>query len=120
MTNKYYYPFPELKNVSLPSGEIVEVSGKITEAVLLFDSRGVKYKLTLEGPKVSSVPPTTIRDLFNALTPESVDFFNVLEQQNDSEVLWFIELQKDGIPLEDHTIHCRKIQGLPPKEDKKG
>ena len=114
MTIKYYHPFCELIFFSL--SDVKEVSGKIREAVLNIDSRrSGKHKLTLESPKVPDMPTTTVRDLFSNLTPESVDFFNVFGKQHNSNILWEIEICKDGRPLVGHTIHCKKIQGLPPK-----
>ena len=118
MTIIYCHEFRELKSISL--SDVKEVFGKIAEAVLNIDSCGVKHKLTLERPKVPSMASTTVRDLFSELTPESVDSFKVFGKQYDSDVLWHIEIWKDERPLKGHTIHCRKIQGLPPKEDKKG
>ena len=112
MTIKYYRKFDILKSFSIEITK--EVCGKIREAVLNIDSRGVKYKLTLENPKVSDMPTTTVRDLFSDLTPESVDSFRVFGKQCNSDVLW-IEIWKGSSPLVDHTIHCKKIQGLPPK-----
>jgi len=117
MTIIYCHEFRELKNFSL--SDVKEVSGQIVEAVLNIESRDVKHKLTLKSPKVPSAPSTTVRDLFSDLTPESVDSFKVFGEQYGSDVLWRIEIWKDGT-LKDHTIHCSKIQGLPPKEDKKG
>ena len=109
--------FRDLKIFSL--SVVKEVSGKIVEAVLNIDSSGVQHKLTLESPKVPAMPSTTIRGLFSDLTPESVDSFKVFGEQYDSDVLWRIEIWKDDT-LKYPTIHCRNIQGLPPKEDKKG
>jgi len=108
----YNYEFCELKNFSL--SDVKEVSGKIREAVLNIDSRGIKHKLVLESPKVPTMP-ITLRDLFSDLTPESVDSFRVFGKQYNSDVLWNIEIWKGSSPLVDHTIHCKKIQGLPPK-----
>ena len=112
MKNIYNHEFCELKNFSL--SDVKEVSGKIREAVLNIDSRrSGKHKLTLESPKVPAMP-ITLRDLFSDLTPESVDSFRVFGKQCNSDVLW-IEIWKGSSPLVDHTIHCKKIQGLPPK-----
>ena len=117
MTIIYCHEFCELKNFSL--SDVNEVSGRIVEAVLNIESHGVKHKLMLESPKVPSAPSTTIRDLFSDLTPKSVDSFKVFGEQYGSDVLWHIEIWKDGT-LKGHTIHCRKIQGLPPGKDRKG
>ncbi len=117
MTNIYHHKFRELNDFSL--SDVKEMHGKIVEAVLNIESCGVKHKLTLESPKIPSMPSTTVRDLFSDLTPKSVDSFKVFGEQYDSDVPWRIEIWKDDT-LKDHTIHCRKIQGLPPKEDKKG
>ena len=110
MTNIYYHEFRELKNFSLSNVKVL--SGKIVEAVLNIDSRGNKYKLTLESPKVPSAPSTTIRDLFNKLTPKSVGSFKVYGDQNNKDVLWRIEIW-DNSRITGNTIHCREIQGLP-------
>jgi hypothetical protein len=59
------------------------------------------------------MPSTTVRDLFSDLIPESVDSFKVFGDQYDSDVLWRIEIWKDGTPKKDHTIHCGNIEGLP-------
>jgi len=109
----YYHEFCELKNFSL--SDVKEVSGKIREAVLNIDSRGIKHKLVLESPKVPDMPTTTVKDLFSDLTPKSVDFFKVFGKQYNSNVLWNIEIWRGSSPLVGHTIHCKKIQGLPPK-----
>lgn len=111
----YEHEFRELKNFSL--SDVEELSGKIVEAVLNIDSGGVKYKLTLENPKVPSTTSTTVRDLFSDLTSKSVDFFKVVKEQYDLNIQWRIEIWKDNGPLEDNTIHCRKIQGLPIKKN---
>jgi len=118
MTIIYCHNFRELKKFSL--SDIKEVSGKIVEAVLNIDSCGVNHKLALDSPKVPAKSSTTVRDLFSNLTSKSVDYFKVFGKQYDSDVLWHIEIWKDGRPQKNHTIHCRKIQGLPPKEDEKG
>jgi hypothetical protein len=97
-----------------------EGSGKIVEAVLNIESNGVKHKLTLEYPTVPSASSTTVRDLFNDLTLESVDFFEVFGKQDGSEGRWRIEIGKDDTLKEGHTISCSEIQGLPPEKDKKG
>ena len=110
MTIIYYYEFSGLKNFTL--SDVKEVSGTIVEAMLNIDSCGDKYKLTLESPKVPSAPSTTVRDLFSDMTPESVESFKVFGEQHNKDVLWRIETWKDGT-LKDHTIHCRKIPGLP-------
>ena len=116
MTNKkYQHKFRDLKDFSL--SDVKEVTGKINEAVLNIDSCGVQHRLTLESPIVPGLPSTTVKDLFSALKPESVDSFIVLEKQDN---LWLIEIWKGDGPLKNHTIHCRNIQDLPSKEDKKG
>jgi len=117
MTTIYCHEFRELRNFFL--SDVKEKSGRIVEAVLNIDSCSVKHKLTLESPTVPSLPSTTVRDLFSDLTPQSVDSFKVFGEQYNSDVLCRIEIwDKSGIT--DNTIHCTEIQGLPPKEDKKG
>ena len=113
MTINYQQEFRDLKDFSL--SDVKEVTGKIDEAVLNIDSCGVQHKLKLKSPKVSAMPSTTVRDLFSELKPESVDSFKVFREKYDSDVLWQIEIWKNSSPLVGHTIHCRKIQGLPNK-----
>ena len=103
MANIYYHKFRDLKNFSL--SDVKEVSGKIVEAVLNIDSRGVKHKLTLDSPKVPAMQSITVRDLFDDLTQESVDFFKVFGEQYDSDVQWNIEIWKNSSLLKDKTIH---------------
>ncbi len=105
----------KLNNFSL--SDVKELSGRIVEAVLNIESSSVKYKLTLENPKVPSAPSTTVRDLFNDLTLESVDFFKVFGKQGGSDGRLRIEIWKDETLKEGHTISCSEIQGLPPEKD---
>jgi len=106
--HRYCHEFCELKKFSL--SDVIGGPRRIIAAVLNINSRGVKYKLTLESPKIPSMPSTTVRDLFSALTLDSVDSFKVFREQYTSSVLWYIEIHKDGRPLIDHTIHCREIR----------
>lgn len=94
MTTIYNHEFRELKNFSL--SVVKEVTGKIVKAVLNIDSCSGQDKLTLENPIVPAMPSTTVRDLFSALKPKSVDFFNVLEKQDN---LWLIEIWKNNSSL---------------------
>jgi len=75
MTIIYNQKFDELKEYSLR--DVEKLSGKILKAVLYIDSRGVKHKLTLENPTVPAMPSTTVKDLFDTLTSESVDSFQI-------------------------------------------
>lgn len=110
MTTIYHHKFCELKIFSL--SDIKEVSGKIVEAVLNIDSCGLVHKLTLESPKVPSMPSRTVRDVFSDLTPESVDSFKVFGEQYNSDVIYRIEIW-DNSGITDNTIHCTEMQGLP-------
>ncbi len=111
MTTIYYHKFHRLKSFSIDITK--EVCGKIAKAELHIEkSSGDKHKLVLDSPKVPSSPSTTIRDLFNKLSTESVESFNVSGEQHNKDVLWHIEIW-DNSGITGNTIHCRDIQGLP-------
>jgi hypothetical protein len=110
----YYYEFkPSSSSLSITK----KLNGKILDAVLHIESSNVKRELILKSPKVHSVPSSTVDDLFNVLTANSIDSIRVFGEQyepalRDSDVLWRIEFWKNNT-IKGPIVRCRAIEGLP-------
>ena len=120
MERTFHFDFGPLQNFSF---EPKELCRKIPEAVLHIELKsGSRYDLTLQAPKVPT-SSTSIKDLFKNLTTESVNSLKVFGNLHrpglrDSDMLWHIELWKNDAIVENTTIHCKAIQGLPSYRDR--